>query len=46
MSGGSSRNQAGEAFVSPPQVEVAVMVVPTDEEWEIARQVIEIVERR
>ncbi|MCP2352912.1 acetate/propionate family kinase [Nonomuraea roseoviolacea] len=28
----------GERAVSPPGAEVAVLVVPTDEEWEIARQ--------
>ncbi|MET9342898.1 acetate kinase [Nonomuraea sp. NPDC003804] len=39
------RNQAGETFVSPPEADVAVMVVPTDEEWEIARQVIDVVGR-
>ncbi|MEV4112764.1 acetate kinase [Nonomuraea sp. NPDC049695] len=29
---------SGERAVSPPDAEVAVLVIPTDEEWEIARQ--------
>jgi acetate kinase len=29
---------AGERAVSPPGAEVPVLVIPTDEEWEIARQ--------
>ncbi len=40
------RNEAGggdERAVSPPGVEVAVLVIPTDEEWEIARQALELI---
>ncbi|MFI7419876.1 acetate/propionate family kinase [Nonomuraea sp. NPDC049684] len=37
---------AGERAVSPPGAEVAVLVVPTDEEWEIARQSLEVLPRR
>ncbi|MEU7004617.1 hypothetical protein [Nonomuraea sp. NPDC046570] len=29
---------AGEPAVSPPGAEVTVLVIPTDEEWEIAHQ--------
>ena len=32
-----------EAVISPDDAEVAVLVVPTDEEWEIARQVVDVV---
>ncbi|MFI9591642.1 acetate/propionate family kinase [Nonomuraea sp. NPDC052265] len=38
-------NAAGsgeERAVSPPGAEVAVLVIPTDEEWEIARQSLEV----
>jgi acetate kinase len=31
-------NTTGERAVSPPGAEVPVLVIPTDEEWEIARQ--------
>jgi acetate kinase len=40
------RNEAGrsdERAVSPPGAEVAVLVIPTDEEWEIARQALELI---
>ncbi len=39
------RNEAArddERAVSPPGAEVAVLVIPTDEEWEIARQTLEL----
>ena len=41
-----ARNAAGSAprVVSPEGSDVAVLVVPTDEEWEIARQAVEVVE--
>jgi acetate kinase len=32
------RNEAGTGFISPPDADVAVLVVPTDEELEIASQ--------
>ncbi|SEG97189.1 acetate kinase [Nonomuraea solani] len=38
-------NEAGsleERAVSPPEAEVAVLVIPADEEWEIARQTLEL----
>ncbi|MEV4393137.1 acetate kinase [Nonomuraea sp. NPDC049607] len=35
----------GERAVSPPGAEVAVLVIPTDEEWEIARQALEVLPR-
>jgi acetate kinase len=40
------RNAAGSGprVVSPDGSDVAVLVVPTDEEWEIARQAVEVVE--
>jgi acetate kinase len=41
-------NQAGSAqerAVSPPGAEVAVLVIPTDEEWEIARQTLALISR-
>ncbi|NUS04643.1 MAG: acetate kinase, partial [Nonomuraea sp.] len=34
---------ARERAVSPPGAEVSVLVVPTDEEWEIARQALEVI---
>ncbi|MFC5829796.1 acetate/propionate family kinase [Nonomuraea insulae] len=34
---------AQERAVSPPGAEVAVLVVPTDEEWEIARQALDLI---
>jgi acetate kinase len=34
---------AGERAVSPPGAEVPVLVVPTDEEWEIARQALQLI---
>ncbi|WP_049574975.1 acetate/propionate family kinase [Nonomuraea sp. SBT364] len=40
------RNEAAsdaEREISPPGAEVAVLVVPTDEEWEIARQALELI---
>ncbi|MFC4120821.1 acetate/propionate family kinase [Nonomuraea zeae] len=40
-------NEAGsleERAVSPPDAEVAVLVIPTDEEWEIARQALDLIE--
>jgi len=33
----------GERAISPPGAEVAVLVIPTDEEWEIARQAMELI---
>ncbi|AQZ64255.1 Acetate kinase [[Actinomadura] parvosata subsp. kistnae] len=33
----------GERAVSPPDAEVPVLVVPTDEEWEIARQALALI---
>ncbi len=42
------RNDAatgGSAEISPDGAEVRVLVVPTDEEWEIARQALDVVER-
>ncbi|MFI6922766.1 acetate/propionate family kinase [Nonomuraea spiralis] len=36
---------AAERAVSPPGAEVAVLVIPTDEEWEIARQALELIPR-
>ncbi|MEO3887695.1 acetate kinase [Nonomuraea sp. B5E05] len=33
----------GERAVSPPGAEVAVLVVPTDEEWEIAREALALI---
>ena len=33
----------GPARISPPDAPVAVLVVPTDEEWEIARQAVGVV---
>ena len=42
------RNQtsgAAPAVVSPDGAEVAVLVVPTDEEWEIARQTVGAIRR-
>jgi acetate kinase len=33
-----ARNAAGEATISPPGAPVAVLVIPTDEELEMARQ--------
>ncbi|MEU7742672.1 acetate kinase [Nonomuraea sp. NPDC049158] len=41
-----TRNEAdetGERWVSTPESEVAVLVVPTDEEWEIARQTLALI---
>ncbi|MEU7834051.1 acetate kinase [Nonomuraea sp. NPDC049129] len=41
-----TRNEAdetGERRVSTPESEVAVLVVPTDEEWEIARQTLALI---
>jgi acetate kinase len=41
-----ARNEAaggGERAISPPGAEVAVLVIPTDEEWEIARQALELI---
>jgi acetate kinase len=40
-----ARNRAGdgERAISPPGAEVAVLVIPTDEEWEIARQAMELI---
>ncbi|WP_433509033.1 acetate/propionate family kinase [Nonomuraea sp. CA-143628] len=41
-----TRNEAdetGERRVSTPESEVAVLVVPTDEEWEIARQALALI---
>jgi acetate kinase len=35
--------QAGERAVSPPGGEVSVLVIPTDEEWEIARQALALI---
>ncbi len=35
---------SGPRFISPPDADVAVLVVPTDEEYEIARQALEVVE--
>ncbi|SEL84704.1 acetate/propionate family kinase [Nonomuraea pusilla] len=35
---------SSERAVSPPGAEVAVLVVPTDEEWEIARQALALIE--
>ena len=32
------RNAAGAATISPPQAPIAVLVIPTDEELEMARQ--------
>ncbi|MGR6920705.1 acetate/propionate family kinase [[Actinomadura] parvosata] len=43
----AARNEAdasGERAVSPPGAEVAVLVVPTDEEWEIARQALALID--
>ncbi|MEO3798190.1 acetate kinase [Nonomuraea sp. B10E15] len=34
---------AGERAVSPPGAEVPVLVIPTDEEWEIARQALAVI---
>ncbi|NJP88399.1 acetate kinase, partial [Nonomuraea sp. FMUSA5-5] len=34
----------GERAVSPPDAEVPVLVVPTDEEWEIARQALALID--
>lgn len=42
----SERNEdsgAGERFISPEGAEVPVLVVPTDEEAEIARQTLDLV---
>ncbi|MET7333100.1 acetate kinase [Nonomuraea sp. NPDC005650] len=36
---------AAERAVSPPGAEVAVLVIPTDEEWEIARQALALIGR-
>ncbi|MFI7455526.1 acetate/propionate family kinase [Nonomuraea sp. NPDC049714] len=36
--GSNQGESAGERAVSPPGAEVPVLVIPTDEEWEIARQ--------
>ncbi|MGN9841989.1 acetate/propionate family kinase [Nonomuraea sp. H19] len=41
-----ARNEAGpagERAVSPPGAEVSVLVIPTDEEWEIARQALALI---
>ncbi|PZG15749.1 acetate kinase [Nonomuraea aridisoli] len=43
-----ARNEAAsreERAVSPPGAEVAVLVIPTDEEWEIARQALDLITR-
>jgi acetate kinase len=43
------RNEApldGPAFVSPDDADVAVLVVPTNEEWEIARQTVAVLRGR
>ncbi|GGS63527.1 acetate kinase [Nonomuraea spiralis] len=39
----NAAESAAERAVSPPGAEVAVLVVPTDEEWEIARQALELI---
>ncbi len=36
-------DQPGPRHISPPDGEVAVLVVPTNEEWQIAREALEIV---
>jgi acetate kinase len=38
----TARNEAGEPVISPDGTEVAVCVVPTDEEYEIATQTVEV----
>ncbi|WP_371783451.1 hypothetical protein [Streptosporangium subroseum] len=39
------RNERGESPISPDGAVVKVAVIPTDEEFEIARQTLEIVSR-
>ncbi len=41
----AARNQAGTPIISPPGAEVAVLVVPTDEELEIATQAAAVIDR-
>ncbi|WP_121254581.1 acetate/propionate family kinase [Nocardioides ferulae] len=39
----ANRTHSGAGFISPPGSEVAVLVVPTNEEWQIARETLGVV---